>query len=340
MGEIIQAFILIFLAEMGDKTQILAMTFATKYPVKKVLLGIGIGAFLNHGLAVLLGSIIGSNFPVTQVQILAGALFVLFALWSLKPEDEEEEESQSSHRGAILTVAFAFFIGELGDKTQLTAITLATTAQHPPLILVGTVLGMLATGSLGIIVGRTLGNKIPAFFMNIASSLIFFIFGTLKLYHSLDSKWLTPLNGVLYFSILAVIGLILLKPQLKRRKEGYQTAYEKSAKKLYQYYQHLQSDFDLFCQGEALCGVCRGDQCMIGHSKNVVTHILDSEETQTLLKDQSTLYVPQLESKLVAVHLEELNTFLEETPELENKDQSVLEQIKAYMEILEQNESK
>ena len=124
--EILKAFTLIFIAEMGDKTQILAMAFATRYPVKKVLLGIGIGAFLNHGLAVLLGSLLSNFIPINTLQLVAGIAFVGFAIWSLKIEEDDEEETPKFQLGPVVTIALAFFIGELGDKTQLTAITLAS----------------------------------------------------------------------------------------------------------------------------------------------------------------------------------------------------------------------
>ena len=80
--ELLKAFLLIFIAEMGDKTQILAMAFATQFPVRKVLLGIGLGVVLNHGLAVALGSYLSRVVPLSTVQIIAGAAFVGFALWT------------------------------------------------------------------------------------------------------------------------------------------------------------------------------------------------------------------------------------------------------------------
>src|SRR5690554_2998779 len=158
--EMIKAFFLIFIAEMGDKTQILAMAFATRFPVRKVLLGIGLGALLNHGLAVALGSSLSRVVPLSTIQIIAGAAFIGFALWTLKPENGEEEKEPRMQFGPTATVALAFFIGELGDKTQLTAITLAADARYPLLILGGTVSGMIATGALGIFIGKKLGEKI------------------------------------------------------------------------------------------------------------------------------------------------------------------------------------
>lgn len=140
---------------MGDKTQILAMAFATQYPVKKVLLGIFFGVLLNHGSAVALGSLLATLVPLDLIQMVAGFAFIAFALWTLKSESDEKDENQSEkHYGPILTVATAFFIGELGDKTQLTAITLSVDAAFPLFILAGTVTGMIVTGSMGIYIGK------------------------------------------------------------------------------------------------------------------------------------------------------------------------------------------
>ena len=139
---------------MGDKTQILAMTFAFA-SCKKVLIGIGLGVFLNHGLAVILGSYLSRMIPISTLQMIAGAAFIGFAFWTLKPEKEGEENELRMQFGPVATVSLAFFLGELGDKTQLTAITMAADAKYPLMILAGTVSGMAATGALGIIIGKS-----------------------------------------------------------------------------------------------------------------------------------------------------------------------------------------
>ena len=156
MIEMLKAFFLIFIAEMGDKTQILAMAFATRFPVKKVLAGVFIGVLLNHGLGVIVGKYISDFLPTNIIQIVAGVVFISFAFWTLKVEDDEDKDEEQKYKfGPVLTVALAFFIGELGDKTQLTAITLATNTSYPLAILGGTVLGMIMTCSIGILIGKS-----------------------------------------------------------------------------------------------------------------------------------------------------------------------------------------
>ncbi len=95
---------------MGDKTQILAMAFATKYKVKMVLIGIFFGSLLNHGLAVVLGSYLSRFVPVSAIQMVAGFAFVVFALWTLQmDEDNDEDKKIGGSLGPIMTVATAFF---------------------------------------------------------------------------------------------------------------------------------------------------------------------------------------------------------------------------------------
>lgn len=174
--ELVKAFFFIFVAEMGDKTQILAMTFATQYKVQKVLLGVLIGSALNHGIAIVLGSYLSTLVPLDKIQIIAGLMFIVFGLMALRSHDEEKEDNKRSF-GPVLTVALAFFLGELGDKTQLTAMTLAVDSEYPAFILLGAVLGMLATSGLGIFIGTIIGDKVPEFTIKIISSAIFIFLG-------------------------------------------------------------------------------------------------------------------------------------------------------------------
>lgn len=203
--ELIAAFLLVFIAEMGDKTQILAMMFASKYPPKTVLLGVFLGALANHGIAVLVGALLGDIIPVVFLSIIAGAAFIYFAFSSLKVEEESEEEVKSL-KSAVMTVGMAFFIGELGDKTQLSAITLAMDALYPIVILIGTVTAMVATSILGIVVGNKIGTKISKEMITIGSSIMFFLFGITKLISTLYS--VIGIGYILIGSIF-VIGIFL-----------------------------------------------------------------------------------------------------------------------------------
>jgi len=286
--DMIRAFLLIFVAEMGDKTQILAMAFATRLPVRKVLIGIGLGAFLNHGLAVVLGSYLSRLVPIGTIQMIAGALFVGFAFWTLKPEKEEGEKEQGTQFGPIVTVAMAFFLGELGDKTQLTAITLAADAKYPVMILAGTVSGMIATGALGIMIGKKLGDKIPELGIKILAASIFMLFGLQKLFQAVPARFLNIYTVVPSICILALILYRMIHSLIRRRQAGIQSDFITTAKLLHDYYLHMKEDLDHICLGTAYCGTCQGNQCVIGHTKEVVQSELDNREYQAIPQENET----------------------------------------------------
>lgn len=218
--ELIKAFFLIFIAEMGDKTQIIAMAFATQYRVKEVLTGVFIGVFLNHGLAIVLGRYLSKLIPMDLIQIIAGIMFVIFGILALR---EEELENKGNRRiiSPIATVALAFFVGELGDKTQLTAMTLSAEGNYPFFILSGTTLGMLGTSGLGIYIGSKIGEKIPDVSVKVISSIVFIFFGTIKLYKWIPVELLNPFNIVLYFTVVIFIYLILAgRLVMKKRNQN------------------------------------------------------------------------------------------------------------------------
>ncbi len=278
LQEMIKAFMLIFVAEMGDKTQILAMAFATRYSVKKVLLGIFLGAFLNHGLAVALGSYISRVIPINTIQIIAGFAFVGFSLWTLKSDDgEEKEEERRAKAGPVITVALAFFIGELGDKTQLTAITLAADAVYPVFILCGTVLGMIVTGGIGIFIGRKIGDKIPENIIKVIASAVFMFFGVTKLYQTLPDRYITWQNIVIFAALISVLLFVMIKPMLRRSRLGIESIFKVKTRELYHYYRQAEKNINRICLGEGTCGTCRGKHCVIGYTKALIRRGLEKE---------------------------------------------------------------
>lgn len=278
LQELFKSLFLIFMAEMGDKTQILAMAFATQFPIPKVLIGILVGVVLNHGIAVIFGAYLSNVIHITMIQIIAGFSFIGFALWTLKEDEEEEEESAIKRFGPVLTVAAAFFIGELGDKTQLTAITLAADAQAPLFVLMGTVSGMVLTSALGIFVGSKIGDKIPAFTIKMASAGIFMFFGLGKLYTSVPSIYITPVNVVIFLSIVAVSAYRFIKPTLEARKQGKRFALQEVAATLYEHAHQIQESVEEICLGEERCGKCQGKQCMIGYAKKMMQDAVQKGE--------------------------------------------------------------
>lgn len=265
-----RSFLLIFAAEMGDKTQIIAMTFATQFSAIEVLVGVAIGVFFNHGIAIVLGKYISKIIPLNLIQVFAGLLFVSFGVLALIGDDDKENGKSHKDLGPIITVAIAFFIGELGDKTQLTAMTLSTEGQFPFFILMGTTLGMVAVSGLGIFVGSKVGEKIPEIIVKIVSSTVFISFGTIKLFQSLPTYYLTTFNIVLYFILLIIVVLILLRKLIIKYRMGEKSALKEAANILYKQTKELQEAMDKICLGENTCGKCAGNKCIVGYTKKIL----------------------------------------------------------------------
>lgn len=177
--EFLEAFVLVFVAEVGDKTQLMLMTLAAKYTVIQMLSGILLGVTVNHGAAVVVGCCLSSVISGNLLQVFAGFIFIVFGIITIV-FDNEDEKSRSFKFGPVLTTALTFLLGEIGDKTQLTAMTLAMEAQHPALVLAGSVTGMLAIGMVGIIIGTTLTKYIPSNIIKTISGLVFIIFGLMR----------------------------------------------------------------------------------------------------------------------------------------------------------------
>jgi putative Ca2+/H+ antiporter (TMEM165/GDT1 family) len=269
LKELIRAFLLIFAAEMGDKTQIIAMTFATQYKVKEVILGVILGVVLNHGIAILLGRFISTVVPMNLIQMIAGIMFVIFGIMALKDEELDETNNKKAF-SPIITVAIAFFVGELGDKTQLTAMTLSTEASYPIFILIGTTLGMVATSGFGIFIGSKIGEKIPEVAIKVTSSIVFVFFGSLKLLNTIPKDYINILNIVLYLLIISIIEVSLMKKLINNRKKKEKSPMVEAASKLYNQTQALKETLDSVCLGEGKCGKCIGSHCLIGYTRFIL----------------------------------------------------------------------
>jgi putative Ca2+/H+ antiporter (TMEM165/GDT1 family) len=175
------AFGAIFVAEMGDKSQLMALTFATRFRAIPILVGIAIATAAVHAVSVVIGAILQVNLPTTVILVVAGGLFLGFGAWTLRGDTLSDEErakaERAGGRGAVVTASVAFFLAELGDKTMLATITLATT--YAPLgVWLGSTLGMVAADALAIVVGRQLGTRLPERAVRIGAAVLFFVFGT------------------------------------------------------------------------------------------------------------------------------------------------------------------
>lgn len=183
MEAFLVSFGIIFVAELGDKSQLMAMTFATRYKATTILVAITVATGLVHFVSVLVGAAVGEALPTKAISIVAGLAFLGFAAWTLRGDKLDDDEAARAHRGrssVFLTVAFAFFLAELGDKTMLATVTLATTHGLFGTWL-GSTLGMVGADALAIIVGQQLGARLPEQVIKIGAAATFVIFGLLLL---------------------------------------------------------------------------------------------------------------------------------------------------------------
>ncbi|GAA4910524.1 putative Ca2+/H+ antiporter (TMEM165/GDT1 family) [Actinomycetospora succinea] len=177
------SFAVIFVAELGDKSQLMALTFATRFRALPVLLGITAATAVTHAVSVGVGYLLGATLPTFWIALVAAVAFVVFGFWTLRGDkltDEEKNRSSATTRSAFIAVAISFFLAELGDKTMLATITLAT--QYPGTagvtgVWVGSTVGMVAADGLAIVVGRWLGRNLPEKAIRIGAAVLFFVFG-------------------------------------------------------------------------------------------------------------------------------------------------------------------
>jgi putative Ca2+/H+ antiporter (TMEM165/GDT1 family) len=184
-GARVDAFLLsfgvVFLAELGDKSQLMALAFASRYRAMTVLLAVTIATLIVHAGSVLLGSMFALALPTNVIQVAAGLAFFGFAAWTLRGDklgEADEDRAARTGRWALITIGTAFFLAELGDKTMLATVTLATT-EEPIGTWLGSTAGMVAADAIAIAIGAFLGTRLPERAIKIFASLAFVVFGAI-----------------------------------------------------------------------------------------------------------------------------------------------------------------
>jgi putative Ca2+/H+ antiporter (TMEM165/GDT1 family) len=170
-------------AELGDKSQLMALTFATRYSALTVLIGVSVATLIVHAVSVLIGRSLASVVPLDVITIIAALSFFAFALWTLRGDslDESDEAKVARVQGsAIVAVGVAFFLAELGDKTMLATVALST-REEPVGTWLGSTVGMVAADALAIVVGRILGKRLPEQAIKYGAAAAFAIFGAILL---------------------------------------------------------------------------------------------------------------------------------------------------------------
>ena len=177
MESLLAALGLVFVAELGDKTQLVALGFGARHRLAPVLTGV-VGAYMaTNLLAVIVGGLLGATLPTRAIGLVGGVLFLGFAAKTLLDGDDADDEGDvATDDSVVWSVAGAMFVAELGDKTMLATATLA--AQGNPVITwVGATVGIILSGTLGVLLGRVFGAHLPERATRIASAVLFAAFG-------------------------------------------------------------------------------------------------------------------------------------------------------------------
>lgn len=167
------------LAEIGDKTQLLAFLLAARFknPLP-IIAGILVATLLNHGLAGALGAWITTTISADVLRWVLGLSFVGMAIWTMIPDKIEEEETQIAKRfGVFGATLITFFLAEMGDKTQVATVAMAAHYAAPLLVVIGTTLGMLIADVPAVFVGDKLAAKIPMKLVHSIAAAIFAVLG-------------------------------------------------------------------------------------------------------------------------------------------------------------------
>ena len=182
------AFGAIFIAEFGDKSQLLVLAFATRYRAGPVIAGVVVAAAIIQGISVAVGAALGASLPEQFVGIVAGLAFLAVAAWTLRGDDDEDPQPAADAGGGLrragvgvaLTVATAFILAELGDKTMLATFALAA-SQGPLATWIGSTAGEVAANLVAVVVGRQIGDRLSPRLVRIGSAILFAIAGVVVL---------------------------------------------------------------------------------------------------------------------------------------------------------------
>jgi len=173
---------IVAIAEIGDKTQLLALLLAARYrrPVP-IILGILVATIANHALAAWVGGLAASWIGASALRWILGALFIAMALWCLIPDKAGDVPQSGARTGAFAATLVAFFLVEIGDKTQIATVALAARFESVLLVTAGTTLGMMLANVPVVLFGDAIAKRLPLRAIRIAAATVFAVLGVLVL---------------------------------------------------------------------------------------------------------------------------------------------------------------
>ena len=173
---------IVALGEIGDKTQLLALVLAARFrkPVP-IILGILVATLVNHALAGAAGAWVSSLIGPTAMRWILGVSFIAMALWTLVPDKIDEEKDSAPRLGVFGTTLVAFFLLEMGDKTQIATVALAAKYSSLAAVVAGTTLGMMLANVPAVLLGEVAAKKLPMRIVHGIAAAIFFVLGVMVL---------------------------------------------------------------------------------------------------------------------------------------------------------------
>jgi putative Ca2+/H+ antiporter (TMEM165/GDT1 family) len=184
VGEVATAFAVVFLAELGDKTQLVALTLAAQHRAARVLVALVAAIAVLQTLSVTAGALVSRALPDRAIAVAAGLLFLGFAVWTWRSREEDEDIEGSAGRRGLVGAATAFFLAELGDKTMLTTAGLAADHGAVP-VWIGSFGAMVASTVLAVLVGRSLTTRVSPAILRSVGAIAFAVVGIATLVSAL-----------------------------------------------------------------------------------------------------------------------------------------------------------
>lgn len=188
---ILLSLAVVFVAELGDKSQLITMTYSLRHRWWVVLTGVGIASMLVHGLSVAIGHFLGLTLPERPIAFAAAIAFLLFAYWTWREGrgGDDDNVRVAEPRFVIFAIVSSFVLAELGDKTMLATVTLASDHNWAG-VWIGATAGMVLADGVAIAAGRLMHKRLPARFLHILASVLFLLFGLWLLFDSaLGLRW-------------------------------------------------------------------------------------------------------------------------------------------------------
>jgi putative Ca2+/H+ antiporter (TMEM165/GDT1 family) len=212
----------VFLAELGDKSQLMTMTYALRHRWWVVLSGVAIAAFLVHGLSVTIGHFVGLTLPERPIAFAAAIAFLLFAAWTWHDSrgGDDDVKAVPEPRYVIFAVISSFVLAELGDKTMLATVALASDHNWAG-VWIGATLGMVLADGVAIAVGRLLHRRLPERFLHGVAALLFLLFGLWLLFdNALGWRWVAVASTAGAAGIVVITTVVRYASSRRSTRDG------------------------------------------------------------------------------------------------------------------------